>query len=75
MREISVREVRMLLPRLAEVLAREGEIVITRRGKPLARLVPAGPAEGMPSHAEFRARMPRLDAGSERYVREDRDDR
>ena len=61
MKEITVREMRAALPRLDELLAREGELVITRRGKPIARLLPTRPAAGagavpMPSHPEFRAR-------------------
>ena len=75
MKEISIREVRALLPRLDELLAQEGELVVTRRGKPIARLLPARAARAVPSHAEFRARMPRLTIGSEVFVRQDRDGR
>ena len=80
MRVITVREMRAALTRLDELLAREGELVITRRGRPIARLLPARPAAGagappMPSHAGFRARMPRLAVGSEALIRADRDER
>jgi antitoxin (DNA-binding transcriptional repressor) of toxin-antitoxin stability system len=75
MRSISVREIRTLLPRLERLLAREGEIVITRRGKPVARLLPTVPAGGIPSKAGLRRRMRRLDVGSEVLIREDRDAR
>jgi antitoxin (DNA-binding transcriptional repressor) of toxin-antitoxin stability system len=75
MKKISVREMRAVLARLDEVLAQEGELVITRRGKPIARLLPTRATGPMPSHAEFRAQMPRLATGSEVFVRRDRDER
>ena len=36
MRSVSVREMRTALPRLERLLEEEGEIVITRNGKPVA---------------------------------------
>jgi antitoxin (DNA-binding transcriptional repressor) of toxin-antitoxin stability system len=74
MKQLSIREVRSELPRLDELLSQEGEIVITRRGKPIARVLPARRAKGMPSHAGLRA-LPRLSRGSENYIRADRDQR
>ena len=75
MRRLSVREIRSELPRLDELLSQEGEILITRRGRPIARVLPMRPARSMPSHADLRASMPRLSRGSETYVRSDRDER
>ena len=40
MRSISVREMRAALPRLEQLLAEEGEVVITRNGRPVARVLP-----------------------------------
>jgi prevent-host-death family protein len=65
--------------RLSELLdkVRDGEsIVITRHGKPVAQLSPAGGAK-MPlrSRAGFRARMPRLRKSSAVLLREVRDER
>lgn len=48
MRSISVREMRTVLPRLERLLESEGEIVITRRGKPVARILRTVPTEGIP---------------------------
>lgn len=70
MRQISIREMRALLPRLDEVLAREGELVITRHGKAIVRL---GEMARMPSHRELRVSMRLLSVGSEVYIRQDRD--
>jgi antitoxin (DNA-binding transcriptional repressor) of toxin-antitoxin stability system len=75
MRTISVREMRAVLPRLERLLEAEGEIVITRRGQPVARILPTAPAGGIPSSVALRQRMRRLDLGSEALIREDRDGR
>ena len=72
---LSIREMRAALTRLDEILTREGEILVTKRGRAIARLVPVRPAASMPSHADLRARMPRLTVPSEVLVRQDRDGR
>lgn len=75
MRKISTREMREALPHLEELLAREGELVITRRGEPVARVMPVSEARVRPSHARLRAGMARAERGSEEYVRRDRNAR
>jgi prevent-host-death family protein len=75
MRRISVREMRAVLPRLERLLAEEGEVVITRHGKPVARVLPTVREGGIPSHDDLRSRMPRLEVGSEVLIRRDRDER
>jgi len=72
---LNIREMRAALTRLDEILTREGEILVTKRGRAIARLVPVRPAASMPSHADLRARMPRLTVPSEVLVRQDRDGR
>lgn len=74
MKSITVRETRQGLSRLEELLA-EGEVTITRRGKPVARLLPVGGSRPIPSHVELRESMPRLGRGSERLQRVERDAR
>lgn len=74
MRSITVRETRRGLSRLEELLS-EGEVTITRRGKPVARLLPMGEKRSIPSHKDLRESMPRLRRGSERIQREERDAR
>jgi antitoxin (DNA-binding transcriptional repressor) of toxin-antitoxin stability system len=73
MRSVSVREMRTALPGIEQLLAEKGEIVVTRNGKPLARVLPTVPQGGIPSMAELRARMERLEVGSAALIREDRD--
>ena len=75
MRSLSIREIRSEIPRLEQILANEGELVITRRGRPIARLLPARMEAKRPSHAKLRSRMKRLIQGSETLIRRDRDER
>ena len=75
MKKLSIREVRKELTQLDELVSREGEVVVTRRGQPIARLLPLRSKRRMPSHADLRASMPRLKKGSEKYVRGERDER
>jgi antitoxin (DNA-binding transcriptional repressor) of toxin-antitoxin stability system len=75
MRSVSVREMRTALPRLEQLLEEEGEIVITRHGRPVARVLPTVPGAGIPSRAELRRKMRRVEVGSEVLIREDRDAR
>jgi len=74
MKSLSIREVRKELAQLDELVAREGEIVVTRRGQPIARLLPLRSKRGMPSHADLRASMPPLQTGSEVQLRTERDE-
>ena len=75
MRELSIREMRAALGRLGELVEAEGELLITRHGEPVARVLPVQGVRPRPSHAALRASMPRLPVPSERLVREDRDGR
>lgn len=74
MRKMTVREMRAALGRLDELLEGEGEVVITRHGKPVARIVPLRGARERPSHRELRASMPPMPPSAEE-VRQDRDER
>ena len=75
MKELSIREVRQDLPHIDELLAAEGEVIVTRRGKPVARLLPVSPKRKIRSMAAFRATMPFQEIPSEVLIREDRDAR
>ena len=75
MKRLSVREIRIELTKLEELLGKEGEVLIVRRGRAIARLLPVRSAKAMPSHAALRASMPRLKTGSERLIRTERDER
>ncbi len=75
MRSLSIREVRAALGNIEDLVEREGELVITRHGKPVARLVPLEKRRAMPSHKAFRESMPFQEIPSEVLIREDRDAR
>ena len=44
MKKLSVREMRANIGRLDELVEEAGELVISRRGKPIARVLPAATA-------------------------------
>lgn len=78
MKQLSIREIRQDLPRIDELLAAEGEVIVTRRGKPVARLLPlepAAPARKLPSLKWLRDKIPFQEIPSEVLIREDRDAR
>jgi prevent-host-death family protein len=75
MKSMNIREARSALGRLDRLLAEEGEITITRHGRPIARLLAVAGAARMPSHADLRGRLRPLRRPSEDLVRADRDAR
>jgi len=75
MRNVSIREMRALLANIENVVEDEGELVVTRHGRPVARILPVETRPAFPSHADLRARMPYQEVPSERLIREDRDER
>jgi prevent-host-death family protein len=75
MRSLSIRETRERLASIDELVAKEGEIVITRRGRPVARILPLTGPRRLPSRANLRGKMPRLSVPSEVIVRAEREER
>ncbi len=75
MRRVSIREARERLTSIDELLAKEGEIVLTRRGRPIARLLPLTGQRRLPSRANLRRKMAPVSTPSEALVRADRDAR
>ena len=73
MREMSIRQLREALTHLGEIIDREGQFVVTRHGRPLAKVVGLNPCRRAPSHAELRASICQLAMGSETLIRADRD--
>jgi prevent-host-death family protein len=72
----SIRDLRTSFPRLRELVAREGEVVVTERGKPAFVLRPYSPAPKAPTKpvdyfARLKARQPRpLSAAASRALDE-----
>ncbi|MHB9118023.1 MAG: type II toxin-antitoxin system Phd/YefM family antitoxin [Burkholderiales bacterium] len=78
MKNLNIREIRQELSHLDELLTQEGELVVTRHGKPIARVLPIGAPKQpmkMPSNAALRAKMSYQDIPTSVYIREDRDAR
>lgn len=75
MKKITIRQARQSLTHLDEMLAGEGEVVITRRGQPVARLARIGRKRPIPSHRDLREAMRPMGSGSEEMIRRDRDAR
>lgn len=77
MRTAGVREARQNLSALLDEVKKGREVVITERGRPVAKLVPPDRqrGKGVPNLAAFRRSMPRLDPPLSTTVTEDREDR
>lgn len=75
MKTLNVREARKSMTNIDKLLEKEGDITITRRGDPIARLSPMGRRKGVPSHRALRESIARQVVQSESLVREDRDGR
>jgi len=76
MKHIGIRQARQALPELIDRAEAGEEIVITRQGRPAAKLV-AFPktAKALPSLSEFRAGLGRNGSSATKLVREERDAR
>lgn len=75
MKELNIREMRANVGRLDELVATEGELVITRHGKAIARVLPMPQHRQWPDHAELRQRMSPLKTPSSELIRAERDER
>ena len=77
MRTAGVREARQNLSALLDEVRKGREVVITERGRPVAKLVPPDPPRGkvVPNLAAFRHTMPVLKPPLSATVAKDRADR
>jgi antitoxin (DNA-binding transcriptional repressor) of toxin-antitoxin stability system len=75
MKELSVRDMRANIGRLDELVAAEGELVICRHGRPIARVLPMAQHRKPPDHADLRSCMAPLQAPSAGLIRAERDER
>ena len=75
MKRLTIREIRRSLSHLDQLLAVEQEVMITRRGDPIAKVVQVGRKRPIPSHRDLREGMKRMCKGSEALLRKDRDER
>lgn len=75
MKELNVREMREAIGRLDEIVGEAGELVVSRRGRAIARVLPMPGRRPRPDHADLRARTPRLARTSAALIRSERDER
>ncbi len=75
MKELTIREAREGLSHPDVMFAEDEEILVVRRGEPVARILPVASKRKVRSLAAFRATMPFQDIPSEVSIREDRDGR
>ena len=73
MKKLSIREARQSLSHLDRLLAVEEEVMITRRGDPIAKVVQVGRKRQIPSHRDLRDGMKRMHSESETLLRKDRE--
>jgi prevent-host-death family protein len=72
---VTLVEAKTRLSELLDKVAAGEEIVITRHGRPAARIAPvSAPKQPVPDLSEFRAKMPRLRKPSHILIREMRDE-
>jgi prevent-host-death family protein len=75
MKEINIREMRASIGTLEDLVNDAGELIVSRRGRPIARILPVSRRRPRPDHADLRARMPHLATPSATLIRDERDER
>lgn len=75
MHTAGIREARQNLSTLLDMVRKGREVMITERGRPVARLAPVEPTRAFPDLADVRRASPRLDPPLSQTVIDDRDDR
>lgn len=75
MKELTIREAREGLSHPEAMFADDEEILVVRRGEPVARILPVEPRRKVRSLRDFLASQPMQSVPSEVLLEEDRQDR
>ena len=75
MQTLSIREVRGALGRLDELLSITNEIIVTKHGEAIARIIPMKGKHMRPTHEELHNLTKKLIVPSEKLLRDERDER
>ena len=75
MKKLSIREMRNVLGQIDTLVNAAGELIITRHGKAIARVLPMFGQHQRPDHHELHQLTKPLTHPSEKIIREDRDER
>ncbi len=75
MQTLNIREMRNALGDLESLLSTSGEIIITKRGAAIARIIPIQGKQARPTHEDLHRLTKKLKKTSKTIVREMRDER
>lgn len=75
MQTLSIREVRGALAHLDELLNTTDEIIVTKHGEAIARIIPMKGKHVRPTHQELHRLTKKLSIPSEKILRDERDER
>lgn len=75
MKTLTIREAREGLSHPEQMFADNDEVIVTRRGEPIARILPVAPKPGLRSLKDFLISQPMQNVPSEAILAEEREDR
>lgn len=75
MQTLSIREIRNALGHLDALLNASGELIITKHGEAIARILPIRGKLSRPRHEDLQRLTRKLSTSSEKLIRESRDER
>jgi antitoxin (DNA-binding transcriptional repressor) of toxin-antitoxin stability system len=75
MKTLNIRQVRASIGHLDKLVEQSREILVTRYGEPILRILPIQDKHQRPDHADLRQKMKPLNIASQERIREDRDER
>ncbi len=75
MKELSIRDMRNALAHIDTLVNAAGELIITRHGTAIARILPIFGRQRRPDHRALHQLTKQLTLPSEKMIREDRDER
>lgn len=73
MKTLSIYELYLNAGRLDQLVVEEGELMVTRHGRPVARVLPMPGHRKFSDHADLRLQMERLKTPSVKLIRAERD--
>ncbi len=75
MKELNIREMRAALGRLDELVDEAGELIVSRRGRPIGRILPVSRQPRRPDHADLRQSTTGVASSSAELIRAERGER
>jgi len=72
MKTLNIRQFRASVGQLDQLVEKSGEIIITRNGKRILRVLPMHEKHMRPDHKDLRSKMPLLKTLSSTHIRQER---